>query len=118
MEGIFPKTFNGFSGLYWFLTPVKSLDCYACGLAMVDPIAELFPYNLESSDPEGKMYNESCTLFATYQIEHPDSMKKWVRPCPLNVKSCFWAEGSYQGESKFGPEISKTLLNLFIYNDQ
>ena len=55
---------------------------------------------MEPMDVESKMYNESCTLFSSYQIEHPDSMKKWLRPCPLNVKSCFWAEGSYEGESE------------------
>ena len=77
-----------------------SLDCYACGLSMVDPIEEKHLYNLDPDDVTAKMYNETCTIFDTWLLEYSSSMTKWVRPCPPDVQSCFWAKGTYNDESK------------------
>ena len=85
------------------------LDCYACGLGMVNPSAEGFRYNMDQHDKEAKMYNETCTLFETFLGEYPASMSKWIRPCPENVVSCFWAKGSYNGESNCILSFCQTL---------
>lgn len=77
------------------------LDCYACGLSSVDPLEmEGSVYNSDPEDPMGKMYNETCSSFATFQVEFPEAMSKWVRSCPPDVKSCFWATGGLNEESK------------------
>ena len=76
------------------------LDCYACGLSIADPVEEGFSYNTDPEDPLGKMYNETCSSFATFQIESPSAMSKWIRPCPPDVKSCFWAQGMLNDESE------------------
>jgi hypothetical protein len=90
--------FSGIVSVFARLT--SALDCYACGLGMVDPLSENFAYNLEPGDTVAKMYNETCTVFEAFLAEYPNSMNKWIRPCPPNVVSCFWAEGSYNSESK------------------
>lgn len=77
----------------------EALNCYACGLGMVDPVIEGHVYNMDEQDTAAKMYNETCTLFETMLLEYPGSMEKWVRPCPSGVKSCFWAEGHYEGDN-------------------
>ena len=83
---------------------IKSADCiecYACGLAVIDPIQEGHVYNLDPDDPKGKMFNETCVVFDSFLLDHPKSMDKWIRPCPDKVESCFWAKGEYNGESKY-----------------
>ena len=88
----------------YFLTlgiqSADSIECYACGLAMIDPIEDKQTYNLDPDDPEGKMYNETCIVFDTFLLEHPKIMSKWLRTCPENVKSCFWAKGGYNSEGE------------------
>lgn len=87
----------------------SGLDCYACGLPAVDPIEEGFAYNLDPEDPLGKMYNETCNDFATFQQEFPaEALRKWQRPCPPAVKSCFWAKGALNGESKISGSVVYT----------
>lgn len=77
----------------------ESLECYSCGLGMISPEKDGFTYNIDEFDVNSKMYNESCTGFATYLVEGSKAMNKWVRPCPPNVINCFWAKGSYNDES-------------------
>ena len=83
-----------------FLNFANGLDCYACGLNMISPDKDDLPYSIDEFDVNSKMYNESCTGFVTYLVEGSNAMNKWVRPCPANVDSCFWAKGSYNYESK------------------
>ena len=52
----------------YFLTlgiqSADSIECYACGLSMIDPIEDKQTYNMDPDDPGGKMYNETCIVFA------------------------------------------------------
>ena len=68
---------------------VDSIECYACGLAMIDPIEDKQTYNMDPDDPGGKMYNETCIVFDTFLLEHPKIMSKWLRTCPKNVRGEF-----------------------------
>ena len=55
---------------------------------------------MDPDDTGGKMFNETCISFDSFLLEYPQSMNKWLRMCPENVKSCFWAKGAYNGEGK------------------
>ena len=87
--------------LVYLVELADSLDCYACGLYMISPEKDGFQYNVDEYDVNAKMYNESCTGFDTYLVEGSKPMSKWIRPCPPNVISCFWAKGSYSDESEY-----------------
>ena len=43
-----------------------------------------------------KMYNHTCDIADELGLGD-----NWVRKCPPGVKSCFWAEGAYDKQSKF-----------------
>ena len=88
-------------GVLTLVKLAESLECYSCGLGMISPEKDGFTYNIDEFDVNSKMYNESCTGFATYLVEGSKAMNKWVRPCPSNVINCFWAKGSYNDESKY-----------------
>lgn len=46
--------------------------------------------------PEGrKMYNHTCDIADEMGLD-----EKWMRKCPAGVKSCFWAQGRYDAQSK------------------
>ena len=47
------------------------------------------------------MYNHTCDIADELGLGD-----NWVRKCPPGVKSCFWAEGAYDKQSKF-IDISK-----------
>ena len=72
---------------------VSGIDCYACGLPMLDPTLENEKYSWDPYDRGTKMYNESCTQYKQYQQEYPQFMDKWLRKCPAGVTTCFWAKG-------------------------
>ena len=43
------------------------------------------------------MYNGTCSKFEIMLENKPEGRPKWIRTCPKGVKSCFWAEGKYDG---------------------
>ena len=93
---------------------VDCIDCYACGLSVVDPVEDGYSYNLDPDDHSGRMFNETCIVFESYLLDYPQSMGKWIRSCPENVKSCFWAKGAYNGEGKSSFEFSELLKRFAL----
>ena len=64
----------------------QQLQCYACGLPKVHP-----EFDVEGSYGM-KKYNHSCAdLEATMKDGVVD--EKFVRTCPVGIKSCFGATG-------------------------
>ena len=70
----------------------QQLQCYACGLPKVHPENDIVgSYGTELGK---KMYNHTC-------VELADTMKdgtvddRFLRTCPMGVKSCFGATGFY-----------------------
>merc|ERR1711997_248776 len=61
---------------------VDCIECYACGLSVVDPIEDGYSYNLDPDDHKGRMFNETCIVFESYLLDYPNSMNKWIRSCP------------------------------------
>ena len=101
--------------LVYLVELADSLDCYACGLYMISPEKDGFQYNVDEYDVNAKMYNESCTGFDTYLVEGSKPMSKWIRPCPPNVISCFWAKGSYSDESEYYYCTRDTFSQCILY---
>ena len=58
--------------MYFLTLGIKSADsieCYACGLAMIDPVVvDNQKYSLDPDDPGGKMYNETCIVFEHFFV--------------------------------------------------
>ena len=83
------------------------VTCIACGLAMITPALDGMAYNLNGSDPSGKMYNWTCGFYDSLSTRYPGQdelirnwKKKFHRLCPIGVKNCFWAQGEYASQSK------------------
>ena len=75
-------------------------------------------YNSDPADTEAKMYNDTCSRHEIMLQNNPDAKSKWVRTCPKNVKSCFWAQGNgigdwYQGNGNV--LIFQILYHCFIF---
>lgn len=73
---------------------------------MVTPALDGAPYNLNGSDPSGKMYNWTCGFYDSLSDRFPgqdDQIKLWRqkfhRTCPNGVKNCFWAQAQYATQS-------------------
>ena len=75
------------------------VSCFTCGLEEIDPeIDNPGSYGDERKEgtPAGKkMYNHTCDIADELGLGD-----NWVRKCPPGVKSCFWAEGAYDKQSK------------------
>ena len=39
------------------------------------------------------MYNDTCSRYEIMMQNKPEAKDKWIRTCPKDVKSCFWAQG-------------------------
>jgi len=76
----------------------KRIECFACGLPMIDPTKDNSTFSLDPYEPKSKIYNESCTIYKQYQLEYPEYMNKWVRKCPAGSTNCFWAKGTLNAE--------------------
>ena len=76
----------------------KRIECFACGLPMIDPTKDNSTFSLDPYEPKSKIYNESCTIYKQYQLEYPEYMNKWVRKCPAGSTNCFWAKGTLNVE--------------------
>ena len=64
------------------------LQCYACGMPKVSP-----EFDVEGSYGK-KIYNHSCEeLMNTMKDNKVD--QRFIRTCPVGVKSCFGATGFY-----------------------
>ena len=76
-----------------------SISCFTCGLEDVDPEMDVkgsYGDARKDGTPEGKkMYNHTCDIADEMGLDD-----KWVRKCPAGVKSCFWAQGRYDSQSK------------------
>ena len=81
------------------------ISCYACGLEEVDPeIDEPGSYGdfrKEGTPPGKKMYNHTCDIADETGLDD----QRWVRKCPAGVKSCFWAKGNYEKQSKLSMKL-------------
>ena len=83
----------------------STLSCITCGLCEIDPEKdEEGSYGDERTKgykPEKKlkMYNHTCDIADELMVggKHGDN---FIRKCPPGVKSCFWAEGRYDKQSK------------------
>lgn len=72
------------------------IQCFACGLPTVQPDNDI------TGSYGKKLYNDSCTLLDTYLKRKHKSIQgesnyetKFIRTCPVGVKSCFGARGFY-----------------------
>jgi len=92
------------------------IQCYACGLDMVHP----------ESDIKGsygkKLYNHSCTELDKHLKRTGKSTKgdndyasKFVRTCPVGVKSCFGAKGFYDGDDARDADAPKHDLSVAFF---
>ena len=81
-------------------TVLESISCYACGLEEFNPENDKpgsYGDIRKEGTPDGKkMYNHTCDIADDLGLD-----AKWERQCPPGVKSCFWAEGRYDKQSKF-----------------
>ena len=77
----------------------ESISCFACGLEEFDPEDDVegsYGDIRKEGTPDGKkMYNHTCDIADELGLDD-----KWVRKCPPAAKSCFWAEGRYDKQSK------------------
>ena len=82
----------------------QQLQCYACGLPKVHP-----EFDVVGSYGK-KIYNHSCEeLMETMKGDAID--ERFIRTCPVGVKSCFGATGFYDhDDSDPSNDICKTLL--------
>ena len=71
----------------------QQLQCYACGLPKVHP-----EFDVVGSYGR-KIYNHSCEEMIN-TIKDGKVDEKFVRTCPVGVKSCFGATGFYDHEDK------------------
>jgi hypothetical protein len=55
-------------------------------------------YFRNSTPPGKKMYNFTCDIVNKVPGGLDD---KWIRKCPPGTKSCFYAQGNYDSQSKF-----------------
>ena len=91
------------------ITTEDRISCYACGLEEVDPEVDepgsYGDFRKEGTPPGKKMYNHTCDIADETGLED----QRWVRKCPVGIKSCFWARGNYENQSK-------TFLCIFDQN--
>lgn len=76
----------------------NTIKCVSCGLEFIDPTENDQIYNTDSKDIASKMYNDTCSRYEIMMLNNPDAKSKWIRTCPKDVKSCFWAEGDGIGD--------------------
>ena len=50
-------------------------------------------FNTDPADTSAKMYNDTCSRYEIMMQNKPEAKDKWIRTCPKDVKSCFWAQG-------------------------
>lgn len=81
--------------------PVKTVTCYACGLEEISPEGDVSGTYC-NADKVGekecygkKMYNHTCDI-----MDRSTDKELWKRKCPEGVKSCYFSEGKYAGQSK------------------
>jgi len=74
----------------------QQIQCYACGLPKVHPENDIV------GSYGKKLYNHSCTELDRYLSRKGKSSKgegdyesKFIRTCPVGIKSCFGAKGFY-----------------------
>ena len=91
------------------------LSCITCGLEDIDPEKdEEGSYGDERTKgykPEKKlkMYNHTCDIADELIVggKHGDN---FIRKCPPGVKSCFWAEGRYDKQSKYNTLVHRIVI--------
>ena len=88
---------------------------------MITPALDGMAYNLNGSDPSGKMYNWTCGFYDSLSTRYPGQddlirnwKKKFHRLCPNGVKNCFWAQGEYASQSKYPWNIPFYMCVLFV----
>lgn len=89
----------------------QQIQCYACGLPKVDPEGDI------KGSYGKKLYNHSCIDFINHlnrkgkSIQGNDYESKFIRTCPVGVKSCFGAKGFYdRDDEKVSNDISVTFF--------
>jgi len=87
----------------------QQIQCYACGLPKVNPEGDI------TGSYGQKLYNHSCSDFTKHLKREggkrvpgaSDVEKKFIRTCPVGVKSCFGAKGFYdRDDTKIENDIS------------
>lgn len=79
----------------------QQIQCYACGLPKVHPENDII------GSYGKKLYNHSCVELNKYikrKGKHAqgegDFESKFIRTCPVGIKSCFGAKGFYDRDDK------------------
>jgi hypothetical protein len=74
--------------IYGETTAGRQVQCYACGLPKVHPEFDIV------GSYGNKIYNHSCEELMSTMIDEVID-ERFVRTCPVGVKSCFGATGFY-----------------------
>lgn len=86
----------------------QQIQCYACGLPKVNPDNDII------GSYGKKIYNHSCVELDQYLKrgkEDSDYETKFVRTCPVGVRSCFGAKGFYdRDDARATNDISVAFL--------
>lgn len=90
----------------------RQIQCYACGLSKVQSDHD----DVAGSSSFAKVYNRSCDAMMAV-ANSADQLHRYLRTCPIGVRSCFAAKGSYdRSDNDPGNDLRELTLD-YVHGD-